>query len=121
MSTPMMKCGHAANATSRPSGKPVCFICAMADGDAAHTVDETPPSLEGRRARCNYYGRPTRANGCGRSECNYGGKGGEPCACEQPSSPDLPFFEKEPASGWTWQKNNHKGYDGFYCGCMGWD
>lgn len=44
MTTPMMKCGHAANATCE--GKPCCVIC------GEHTVDDNPPSLEGRTAKC---------------------------------------------------------------------
>jgi hypothetical protein len=82
---PMMKCGHAANATDS-KGNPVCVICIGID-PGAEIVDESPPNLEGRTARCVY------------------------CSCEEPSSPNLPFFEYNPKG----EK------DTFYCGCRGWD
>jgi hypothetical protein len=66
---PMMKCGHAANATM--DGKPACAICAGLT-PLATVVDDAPPSLEGRIARCTY------------------------CGKEQPSSPDLWFFSANP-------------------------
>ena len=67
---PMMKCGHAANATM--NGKPVCAICAGIN-PLATVVDEAPPSLEGRTAACSY------------------------CRKEVPSSTNLPFFSYHPA------------------------
>jgi len=66
MMNPLMKCGHAANATSR--GKPVCVICYGIDEGAA-VIDESPPDLAGRKAKCTY------------------------CKREKDSSLELPFFE----------------------------
>lgn len=51
----MMKCGHAANATDE-QGNPICLICYGWKPGAAE-VDENPPSLEGREAKCVYCGR----------------------------------------------------------------
>jgi hypothetical protein len=51
----MMKCGHAANATDE-QGNPVCLIC-YGWKPGADEVDDNPPSLEGREAKCVYCGR----------------------------------------------------------------
>jgi len=51
-------------------------------------VDDAAPDLSTRRARCAYYGKQPYKN-----ECNYGGKHGELCRCEQPSNGPLPFFK----------------------------
>lgn len=91
--TPMMACGHAANA-KRTASKgvkhdpplPCCAICDCAE------IAAIQPDLSGRIARCSYYGRK--------------------CKSEQPSVPGkLAFFEHRPA----------KDFDVFYCGCFGWD
>lgn len=89
--TVMMKCGHAANATDRKTGKPVCVIC-VGISPGATEIDDSPPDLLERRARCSYYG-------FGR------------CESEGPSSPELAFFEHKP----------EKDHDSFYCGCRGWN
>jgi hypothetical protein len=48
---PMMKCGHAANATTE--GKPCCVICAgIVPG--AYEIAEAQPDLSGRKAKCCY-------------------------------------------------------------------
>lgn len=97
---PMMKCGHAAN--SIHDGKPACVICAGSN-TGWDEIDESPPSLEGRKARCAY-----------RTPGRYGAQGG---AMEggfhgvKPSSSNLPFFEHKP----------NEAYDEYYCGCFGWD
>lgn len=93
MSNPMMKCGHAANAKNA-LGKPCCVICAGINPGAS-VVDEAPPSLEGRMAKCSY----------------SKGRDGKPCLSMKPSSPDLAFFESKP----------NEEYDRFYCGCWGWN
>jgi hypothetical protein len=105
----MMKCGHAANSIqTMPDGtkKPSCAIC-WPDPES-EIIDENPPSLEDRVARCAYYG--TLPNGRNH-ESNYDCKRGERCLCERPSSPDLPFFYHRP----------EREFDEFYCGCWGWD
>ena len=107
MNTPMMKCGHAANATTVRDGKtiPCCIICAP-DKGAYITTDSI--NLTDRKARCGYYGKHRR-NG----SCDYGGTD-QPdriCRCETESSSKLPFFEYRPTQP----------FDMFYCGCHGWD
>ena len=103
MNNPMMKCGHAANSTS--NGRPACVICAP--NPKAYQIDDNPPLLEGRMARCSYYGkRPSGRNHEG-DNC----KRGEICKCEKPSNSNLAFFTGHP----------DKDYDEFYCGCWGWD
>lgn len=103
---PMMRCGHSDNGRDG-DGNPVCVIC-HGIHPGAEEVDDSPPDLSARRARCNYYGtRPSGRN----SESNYGTKRGEICMAERPSSPELPFFMHRP----------DREYDEFYCGCWGWD
>lgn len=123
--TPMMKCGHAANAhvvdaTTRAT-IPACAIC-FGISPGADVVDLDGPTLDGRTARCS----------CGRTE---------------PSDARLPFFEYlGPGSQWAAThcavcnyhraahepgKTQHghgftahdegRDTDGYYCGCRGWD
>lgn len=67
---PLMKCGHAANATDE-QGHPCCAICwGIVEG--ADEIAETPPDLEGREAECLY------------------------CHRRVPSSLNLAFFEYRP-------------------------
>lgn len=68
--TPLMKCGHSANAKDK-DGNPVCVICVGLDAGAT-VVDEAPPSLEGREAKCGQ------------------------CGHRRPSEFNLPFFEHNP-------------------------
>ena len=69
----MMMCGHAANAIQSETGEPVCVIC-WGLTELAKIVDENPPALIGRTAKC----------GCGATE---------------PSSTTLAFFDyKGPGS-----------------------
>lgn len=53
--TPLMRCGHAANATR--NGEPVCVICIGINPGATTPAD--PPDLDGREALCIYCGRTT--------------------------------------------------------------
>lgn len=62
----MMKCGHVANAIDS-HGNPRCAICVGLRA-GADEVDNNPPDLSGRMARCS-------------------------CGNKQPSRLDLPFFE----------------------------
>lgn len=71
MDTPMMRCGHAANATA--DGKPVCVVCLGLTPDA-EIVNDSPPLLDGRMAECVY------------TDCRH----------MAPSSPNLPLFEHRP-------------------------
>lgn len=111
MYQPIMKCGCAAAATCRDDGKgnhydPPIPVCITHD---CLEIADPQPDLEGRKARCVYFGVvPTGRN----HESNYGCKRGEPCQCEQPSLiHKLPFFVHRP----------DRPHDEFYCGCFGWD
>lgn len=117
MSQPMMKCGHAAQGTQRLDDGttiPVCVICGMGDRGSADykTVDDAPPSLDGRTSRCSYY-KPGFKCDCGKDHCpptrheRHGGGYG----AVAPSSASLPFFKHQP----------EKEYDQHFCGCWGWD
>jgi hypothetical protein len=68
---PLMKCGHAANAT-RSDGKEVCVICFGINDGYDQVADA--PDLTGRTAKCAYL----------------------TCKSRQPSSTDLAFFEHKP-------------------------
>lgn len=115
---PMMKCGHAANATHKGKDgvdSPCCVICFTTPGDASMQVNDAPPSLAGRMARCSEggacRGRPSRARGTySMTAPDYGtyDASGHSVA---PSSPNLPFFEHKP----------NDPMDRYYCGCYGWD
>lgn len=72
MTTPMMKCGHAANAVDSKTMKPICVICIGLTPDA-EIVAETP-NLDGRMAKC--------AEG--------------KCGSMRPSSTSLAFFQHRP-------------------------
>jgi hypothetical protein len=109
MNIPIMKCGHAANSLGKRTGEtescPACVIC-----DCFELADPQPV-LDGRRARCNYYGHAIGRRG----DCDYP-KNVRPkdniCHCEADSAYNLPFFKRNP----------DKEFDEFYCGCAcGWD
>ena len=103
---PMMKCGHAANATDG-NGKQCCVICAP--DPSAYEFAEI--DLTGRKARCEYYGQTIG----GRGSCDYPERARSEdrvCHCEADSNSNLPFFSSHP----------NKEFDEFYCGCaFGWD
>ena len=82
--TDMMKCGHAANATR--DGKPCCVVC-VGINPGAMEVDDNAPDLTGRMASC-----PN-------------------CSRQEPSSPNLAFFQYRPNAA----------TDSYYSGCRGWD
>lgn len=105
MMTPMMKCGHAANATNS-DGKPVCAICILI-GLGADEVAATP-ALSGRIAKCSY--TKCHETWLRKHDTHYGefGADGQSFA---PSSTNLPFFEHKP----------DKPFDEYFCGCWGWD
>lgn len=102
----LMKCGHRANATTPDKGN-CCAICAPRP--EAYEIDPSPPSLEGRVAKC------------------------ESCSNTQPSSLSLAFFEyRGPLSRFDSDAPTHNvarnthapgGFlrDSYYCGCRGWN
>ena len=92
---PLMACGHVANGVDM-HGNPVCVIC-YGITPGAIEIEPAPPSLEGRKARCTYYGHA------------FGNRG--KCQSEKDSSLALAFFK-------TWPD---RPFDEFYCGCAGWD
>lgn len=105
---PLMKCGHAANATCSASGGvihdppiPSCCICDCLEVAA-------PPNLVGRIAKCTY--KFCRRKWEKRRDTHYGefGPDGQSFA---PSSTNLPFFQHHPG----------KPFDEYCCGCFGWD
>ena len=136
----MMACGHAANATDE-DGEPVCAICFGTGGDPwrATTRAERTIDLAGREARCSCgrtepsntslaffefrgEGSPQAIKSC--KHCGYHDVAHDPGHMEtlvhkrdgsrRPTvveSGKCPGFE--PRGAWE--------YDGFYCGCRGWD
>ena len=73
---------------------------------------ENIPNLDGRTARCTYFGKTKPRKRYANDECNYGCHGKPTCNCgEQPSDFNLAFFKYKPKSI----------QDEFYCGCFGWD
>lgn len=142
----MMKCGCASQTVrvmKDGSRVPSCFTHDCLE------VAESPPSLADRKARCAYYGKTTSPRGSygGGNECNYGQRNAQRCTCEQPSSPELPFFEylgpgspyaltmckcgyyevahgpaaRFPAKCKRFEPVGAQPFDKFFCGCQGWD
>ncbi len=72
MTTPLMKCGHAANGTIYGTDVPCCVVC-FGINPGAEEVDHDPPDLSAREAECLY---------CRRKKPSGGG--------------GLPFFEHRP-------------------------
>jgi hypothetical protein len=102
---PLLKCGCVAQTTYEYQGQ---YGVACIVHDCKEVVEK--PSLEGRKARCSYYGKPVKGGGYN-SNCCPVCKVGEVCKCERPSNYDLWFFEHKP----------DKEYDEFYCACHGAD
>jgi hypothetical protein len=108
---PMMKCGHAANATTIINGIsiPCCVICA-AIAPGAYEVQDSVPDLQGRMASCSYKGSCRERHGRYRDTI-YGTFDETTGHAFAPSSTDLPFFEHSPKEQ----------FDLYFCGCLGWD
>jgi len=126
MSKPMMKCGHAANAT-REDGSHCCAICSP--DDKAYILAHTP-DLTGRQARCSCMRLTPSSTDLAFFE--YRGPGSriavETCKCNyhrvahqrdpkrvDPSS----VVELGKCSGFV--ANGGHEYDSYYCGHAGWD
>ncbi len=103
---PMMKCGHAANATRSSDQAPVCVIC-LGKPEAVE-VDTDAPDLSERQAVCSYSGPDSNE---GRHSVGMPGRGYQVTPYPVPSVPQLAFFKHEP----------DKKYDRYFCGCWGWD
>lgn len=110
-SKPMMKCGHAANTTTKVNDVtvPCCVICFPHRPDAIE-IQEMLPDLTGRMASCYYRGSCKERHARYRDTIygNFDEKTGHAFA---PSSTDLPFFKHRP----------DQQYDYYFCGCFGWD
>jgi len=111
---PLMQCGHAANAlwqSPKEFGNKDIWSCVICDGKESHVIAKQP-DLEGRTARCTYFGKKKPRRRYANDECNYGCRGKLICQCGAiKSSFELPFFEYRP----------NEPQDEFYCGCFGWD
>lgn len=114
----MMKCGHAANSErllNDGTRIPSCVICAGIPGREGTTIDENPPTLEGRTSRCSYYKPNFKCPdpACTKDHCpatrheRHGGR----YPSVAPSSASLPFFVRQ----------DDKPFDQHFCGCWGWD
>jgi hypothetical protein len=109
MEIKMMKCGCAGDATHNNDhdgltrNHPCCLVHQCCE------VVKTP-TLEGRMARCSYYGRDVKTGSYDANCCDACQAGGI-CRCERPSSPKLWFF----------QYHADKPFDEFYCACQGAD
>lgn len=97
----MLSCGCASNAVRVMEGGVRIPSCAI----HGNTTVVPSPRLEGRVARCAYYGKKTYKNECGK--CQNNGI----CQCERPSDMNLAFFSVHP----------DRDFDEFYCGCHSWD
>ncbi len=86
MTTPMMKCGHAANGINSNTRKPVCVIC-ISINPGAEEIDESTPNFADRKSKCTY------------------------CSMTKPSSPELTFFEHRPKSPMDSYYCGCKGWD----------
>lgn len=113
MSEVMLKCGCAAHAyriEKDGTHTPSCII-----HDCTEQVEA--PNLEGRMARCTYYGKDMKwwkerwKMGCSDCQKTHGAGTENRCQCERPSSVSLAFFRHKPDSQ----------YDEYFCGCAGWD
>lgn len=124
---PMMKCGHAANAvrvlldgTTIPS----CAICAPSA--SASIVDDAPPDLTGRTAKCTCgASAPSspalaffeyRGPGAGRATCAVG----DCIFLESVHQPINPHTGRPGVTDHTFVARTYD-FDSFYCGCRGWD
>lgn len=109
----IMKCGCTANGTIRRAAEtetnPGCVIHSCTE------VLENQPVLEGRKARCSYYGKEVKKgnyNGCCCNDCSKSQASGDGlCHCERDSSSNLWFFESKP----------EQEFDEYYCACHGAD
>lgn len=130
---PMMKCGHEANATY--NGKPCCVICAGILPHA-YVIDESPPDLSGRTAKCAYCGKEQPSNPerlaffeyCGENSieatyCKVCGFGVSAHSKENLDSHPPEYHKKlyKCIEEDTYEPKGDRGYDRYYCGCRGWD
>lgn len=131
----MMKCGHAANAIDE-KGNPCCVICISINKEAEQ-IEDNPPDLKGRLAKCGCCKNKEKSS-FGLAFFEYRGPGSR--IAENRCHVCGHFTKKETIIGNKVYYENtevlipdvciNKGkqcvyepyeFDGFYCGCMGWD
>jgi hypothetical protein len=122
----MMKCGHSANA--KHEGKPCCAICAEILPQA-YVVDEEPPDLAEREARCSC-GKTMPSNDKNLAFFEYRGEGSQVSFNCKVCGFSIVAHNKERTHYKTLQKcvdedtytpRGGMEYDSFYCGHSGWD
>lgn len=120
--TPLMECGHAANAVI-DGGAPACAICVGLNPGA--TIVRTIPDLTGRKAKCAYCTITVQSE-TSLAFFEYNGPG-SPRAESQCGN--CGYFEvahvpeKQSKISYICDNFTPKGdsLDTFYCGCRGWD
>lgn len=139
-----MECGHTSNATGE-GGLPVCIVCAMTKGDAAHTVAKQPPDLTGRIATCGdrngehgavpsntglaFFeyrgpGSPWATEQCGALvplRRDGSGAVGPCCYFRMVHQPINPATGREGITDHEFIEREPHEHDSYYCGCRGWD
>jgi len=124
-SSPMMGCGHAANATS--NGEPSCCICAGIHPGATTVIEM--PDLTGRMARCTcgneepsnparlafFESGLLRALGSCRI-CSYAAIAHTDEVRDKPHTRHTKLID-----GHAFEPKDDPGHDHYYCGCRGWD
>lgn len=90
--TPMMACGHSANATTGPDNTPCCVICA---GDPKSVQIIKAPSLTNRLAKCGSCDNKTESS-TGLAFFEYKGEGSNEsitkCVCGYHRIAHLPYW-----------------------------
>ena len=122
----LMKCGHSATGTDAKTGSPCCLICIGLD-PRAEEINDQPPSLSGRLARCSCGN--TQPSSISLAFFEYLGAGSrealEHCKCgyevKVHSLPrPLPTHLRGRLCD-TFTARGPSEFDRYYCGCRGWD
>jgi hypothetical protein len=114
----LMECGHISNARDA-AGNPVCVICFGDPRALVVTVD--PPDLTGRFASCLSCGKNNKPSDLNLAFFQYRGPG-SPYATETCKRCGYHLVAHKP--GWRCQQFTPVGphtFDGYYCGCRGWN
>lgn len=123
----MMACGHVENAVEHLADgttRPACAICAGIDPRAKQVVER--PSLEGRQARCGSC-KTTTPSDWELAFFEFRGEGSRQAkeSCQNCGYSIVAHTAEVRARGVKVCDEFHaRGaweFDGFYCGCQGWD
>ena len=123
MNKPFMKCGHQANATVMPSGKPSCAICAGIHPGATEEAD-VQIDLTGRLARCTCgHIRPSSDAYTGAlAFFGFRGEGSsdarESCNCGFAA---IAHRKRSTRIDHDFEAHGPYEFDEYYCGHAGWD